>query len=84
MSEQLPAVIDRTEIIDGDRAHLDVVPALIAAGDRASYRFLEFFAANIRNPHTRQAYSRAVTDFLAWCLILEPIVIGRAPVLLVA
>jgi site-specific recombinase XerD len=44
------------------------LPALItAAGDRASIRFLEFFAANIRNPHTRRAYSRAVSDFLAWC-----------------
>jgi site-specific recombinase XerD len=44
------------------------VPALIiAAGDRASVRFMEFFAANICNPHTRRAYSRAVADFLAWC-----------------
>jgi site-specific recombinase XerD len=44
------------------------LPALIAvAGDRASLRFLEFFAANIRNPHTRRAYGRAVADFLAWC-----------------
>jgi hypothetical protein len=34
----------------------DTVPALIAsAGDRASLRFLEFSAANIRNPHTRRA-----------------------------
>jgi site-specific recombinase XerC len=42
--------------------------ALIAgAGDRASLRFLEFFAANIRNPHTRRAYSRAVSEFMAWC-----------------
>ena len=33
------------------------LPILIAAaGDRASIRFLEFFAANIRNPHTRRAY----------------------------
>ncbi len=30
-------------------------------------RFLEFFAANIRNPHTRRAYGRAVAEFLAWC-----------------
>jgi hypothetical protein len=30
-------------------------------------RFLEFFAANIRNPHTRRAYARAVVEFLAWC-----------------
>jgi site-specific recombinase XerD len=40
---------------------------IAAAGDQASLRFLEFFAANIRNPHTRRAYSRAVADFLAWC-----------------
>jgi DUF971 family protein len=32
------------------------VPALVtAAGDRARVRFLEFFAANIRNAHTRHA-----------------------------
>jgi site-specific recombinase XerD len=44
------------------------VPALIAAaGDRASMRFLEFFAANIRNPHTRRAYARAAEEFLSWC-----------------
>jgi site-specific recombinase XerD len=44
------------------------MPALIAAaGDQAGRRFLEFFAANIRNAHTRRAYSRAVVDFLAWC-----------------
>ena len=44
------------------------VPALVAAaGERASLRFLEFFAANIRNPHTRRAYGRAVAEFLAWC-----------------
>jgi Phage integrase, N-terminal SAM-like domain len=30
-------------------------------------RFLEFFAANIRNPHTRRAYARAVEEFLDWC-----------------
>jgi hypothetical protein len=35
MSEQLPAIIDRTEIIGDARTH--VVPALIAAaGERAS------------------------------------------------
>lgn len=26
-----------------------------------------FFAANIRNPHTRRAYARAARDFLRWC-----------------
>jgi site-specific recombinase XerD len=48
--------------------NLPVVPELVAAaGDRAGLRFLEFFAANIRNPHTRRAYGRAVVAFLAWC-----------------
>lgn len=46
----------------------DALPAIVAAaGERASLRFLEFFAANIRNPHTRRAYGRAVADFLTWC-----------------
>ena len=36
------------------------VPAVIAAvGERALYRFHEFFTANIRNPNTRRAYARA-------------------------
>lgn len=30
------------------------VPVLVAAGGQARIRFLEFFAANIRNPHTRR------------------------------
>ena len=43
-----------------------VVPALVAAAG-AGMRFLEFFAANIRNLHTRRAYARAAGEFLAWC-----------------
>jgi site-specific recombinase XerC len=44
------------------------LPTLVAAaGERAGVRFLEFFAANIRNPHTRRAYARAADEFLAWC-----------------
>ena len=30
------------------------------------YRLLEFFTAQIRNPHTRRAYVRAVGEFCAW------------------
>jgi hypothetical protein len=46
------------------------LPALVAAaGERAGMRFLEFFAANIRNPHTRRAYARAADEFLAWCAV---------------
>ena len=47
---------------------LSSLPTLVAAaGERASMRFLEFFAANIRNAHTRRAYARAAEEFLAWC-----------------
>jgi hypothetical protein len=43
------------------------LPALVAAaGERASMRFLEFFAANLRNPHARRAYYRAAEEFLTW------------------
>ena len=42
-------------------------PALVAAsGPRASHRFLEFFTAKIRNPHTRRAYTRAAAEFFDW------------------
>jgi len=41
------------------------LPTLVAlADDRAQLRFLEFFAASIRNPHTRRAYARATGEFL--------------------
>lgn len=44
------------------------LPVLVAvAGESAQMRFLDFFTANIRNPNTRRAYGRAVTDFLTWC-----------------
>ncbi len=44
------------------------VPAIIvAAGDQARRRFLEFFTATIRNPNTRAAYARASRDFFTWC-----------------
>ncbi len=53
--------------------HLAVIgqgalPAVIAEeAPHARMRFLEFFAANIRNPNTRKAYARAATEFLSWC-----------------
>lgn len=37
------------------------------AGPDAEQRFVEFFAATIRNPGTRQAYLRAVLRFIDWC-----------------
>ena len=45
-----------------------VLPALIAtAGEKASWRFLEFFTVNIRNKNTRAAYGQAAGAFLCCC-----------------
>jgi len=45
-----------------------MLPAIIGdAGDQAARRFLEFFAATIRNKNTREAYYRAVCRFFDWC-----------------
>ena len=47
---------------------VEVCPALVvASGERAEQKFLEFFTANIRNRNTRRAYAQAVREFLAWC-----------------
>ncbi len=44
-----------------------VIPAVIAdVGDHAARRFIEFFAATIRNKNTRMAYHRAACHFFAW------------------
>ena len=40
--------------------------ALARAGGAAVFASDEFFGARIRNPHTRRAYGRAVSRFLAW------------------
>ena len=45
-----------------------VVPGIVAdAGEHAARRFLEFFAATIRNRNTRTAYMVAVSRFFGWC-----------------
>ena len=63
---QLPATITQADITADQRA-TNVVPALVAdLGDEAAWRYVEFFTANIRNPHTRRAYLRACNQFLAW------------------
>jgi site-specific recombinase XerD len=67
---QLPAVIPSSDVIASpiDAYAATLVPALIAdAGDAAGWRYVEFFTANIRNPHTRRAYARACSQFFAWC-----------------
>jgi len=64
---QLPAIIQPAEVT-ADLPVANVVPAIIAElGDQAGWRYVEFFTANIRNPHTRRAYARACGQFFAWC-----------------
>jgi site-specific recombinase XerD len=64
MNELVPKPDRRTV---GSAAGITAVPAVIAgAGDHAARRFLEFFAATIRNKNTRMAYYRAVCHFFAW------------------
>jgi site-specific recombinase XerD len=65
-ADQVPAIIPPGALTAPADAAL--VPALIAdAGDQASWRYVEFFAANINNPNTRRAYARACSRFFGWC-----------------
>ncbi|MBK1725398.1 hypothetical protein [Thiocystis violacea] len=43
------------------------LPAIFVRTPEAGKRFIEFFTANIRNSHTRRAYTRATVDFASWC-----------------
>jgi site-specific recombinase XerD len=70
--------------IVGSAVGSNLIPAAVRwAGPKAQRRFLEFFAAQIRNRNTREAYYRAVIDFLAWCddrafdlIDIEPVVVA--------
>ena len=53
-------------LIQTDR-HPHLPTLIAAAGDSATWRFLEFFTVNIRNANTRAAYTRAASQFLRWC-----------------
>ena len=68
MTDQLPTIIPpakRGELTPLPAAHL--IPTLIAAaGDDASWRYVDYFTSNIRNPNTRRAYARACGTFFAW------------------
>jgi site-specific recombinase XerD len=68
--DQLPAIIEPHPLVPATTpADTYIVPALItdAGGDPASWRYVEFFAANLNNDHTRRAYARACGRFFAWC-----------------
>ncbi len=67
MTDQLPAIIEPAALTQAAATDTYIVPALIAdAGGQAGWRYVEFFTANIRNPHTRRAYARACDRFFAW------------------
>ncbi len=72
-----------TAIAPMKRTPLQVPTAIAAAGEKAAWRFAEFFTANIRNKNTRAAYARAVGTFCSWCdergqdfLALNPVVVA--------
>jgi site-specific recombinase XerD len=64
MNDLVPTKVARTAVsLSGSVA----IPAAIAnGGEKAVRRFLEFFAATIRNRNTREAYYRAACSFFAW------------------
>ena len=60
------ALVPQTGLIENGLG--PVLPALVSrAGERGSWRFLEFFTVHIRNANTRAAYGHAVGLFLRWC-----------------
>jgi site-specific recombinase XerD len=63
---KLPAIRD-AKMVGSVRSRMAVPAIVAAAGDNAARRFLEFFAATIRNKNTRMAYYRAVERFFTWC-----------------
>ena len=58
LDDDNPAILPST--------HLPLPPLVASAGPAATRRFIEFFAAQIRNANTREAYARAVANFLEW------------------
>src|ERR1035441_2195760 len=60
-----------TAIRRGSRssARLAAVPALYAPNPQAAKRYIEYFAAHIRNLNTRRAYLHAVREFADWCAL---------------
>ena len=64
----VPAVVEGAALVKASTVRsMIAVPAVIAgAGDHAVRRFLEFFAAQIRNKNTCMAYYRAVCHFFGW------------------
>ena len=66
MSQEL--IVQAPQEVTPIAVETNLVPVLVdGAGPQAAMRFVEFFTAHIRNPHTRRAYHRAVLEFFTWC-----------------
>jgi site-specific recombinase XerD len=68
--ESLPTIVPPTAEISFTRsvAGIALIPSMVVeAGESASWRYIDFFTSNIRNPNTRRAYSRACQTFFTWC-----------------
>ena len=59
-------VAAKSGVLDGAGGAPGLPSLIVRAGGDAERRYLEFFAAQIRNRNTREAYLRAVRDFLDW------------------
>ena len=67
MSQEVVIVGSENPVIVAARGTFWVPRVIAAAGETAARRFLEFFAATIRNKNTRLAYYHATVRFFAWC-----------------
>ena len=66
-------LITKTQEVPGLPGAQFLLPEVFArSGQRATYRFVEFFVAEIRNLNTRLAYYRALTRFFDWLEQLYP------------
>jgi integrase/recombinase XerD len=65
MSQEIVPIPPRRDLA---RVGPENLPTMITrAGEKAGWRFVEFFTANIRNRNTRAAYAQAVSQFFRWC-----------------
>ena len=61
------AATPATLVLPGGWQIEDLPDIVRRAGPQAAERTVEFFTAQIHNPHTRAAYAAAVTRFFTWC-----------------
>src|SRR5579863_7449920 len=64
---RIPEAMSRHLLRRWGNAAQAAIPVLYAPTAQAARRFIEYFAANIRNPNTRRAYFHAAREFAIWC-----------------